>query len=125
LLQPDVVLDEMSSFADSPVFDELLYHLAYGEEQKGTTRNSITKPLVIGWGRRDLVCFPGQARRALAKFPDAQLYWFDRCGHFPQWDRPEEIVRLILDATSQNEIAETRGIYDDSTETKRINFRFR
>ncbi|HLM61078.1 MAG TPA: alpha/beta fold hydrolase [Pyrinomonadaceae bacterium] len=123
-LVPEVVLEEMRSFANSPVFDELLYNLAYGEEQKGAPRNSITKPLVIGWGRRDLVCFPSQARRALAKFPDAQLYWFDRCGHFPQWDRPAETVRLILDATSQNEIAEWRGIYDQSTETKQRNFRF-
>jgi pimeloyl-ACP methyl ester carboxylesterase len=123
-LQPEVVLEEMRSFANSPVFDELLYNLAYGEEQKGAPLNSITKPLVIGWGRRDLVCFPSQARRALAKFPDAQLYWFDRCGHFPHWDRPAETVRLILDATSQNEIAESRGIYDQSTETKQRNFRF-
>jgi len=114
----------MGSFAESPVFDELLYNLAYGEQQKGATLNSITKPLVIGWGRPDLVCFPSQARRALVKFPDAQLYWFDRCGHFPQWDRPAETVRLILDATSQNEIAETRGIYGDLADTKWRNARF-
>jgi pimeloyl-ACP methyl ester carboxylesterase len=108
-LSPKIVLDEMQSFAESPVFDELLYNLAYSEEQKGAPRGSIKHPLIIGWGRRDLVTLPSQSKLALQKFPDAQLYWFDRCGHFPQWDQPEETVRLILDGTSQNEIADAVG----------------
>ena len=29
----------------------------------------------------------------------AVLHWFERCGHFPQWDAPEEATRLILDST--------------------------
>jgi pimeloyl-ACP methyl ester carboxylesterase len=98
-LSSEVVLEEMRSFAESPVFDELLYDLAYGREQKGAVRGSIRQPLVIGWGRRDRVTLPSQSRRALEKFPDARLYWFARCGHFPQWDRPAETTRLILDAT--------------------------
>lgn len=100
-LPPSVVLDEMRSFARSPSFDELLFNLAYGEEQKGAPRHSIKAPLVIGWGRRDRVCLPDQARRAVKLFPDAQLHWFEHCGHFPQWDVPRETVRLILDTTSR------------------------
>ncbi|OZC01176.1 alpha/beta fold hydrolase, partial [Rubricoccus marinus] len=48
---------------------------------------------------QDRVCFPSQAERATARFPGARLEWLDRCGHFPQWDRPEAAVRLILAAT--------------------------
>ncbi|MBF9237860.1 alpha/beta fold hydrolase [Hymenobacter sp. BT683] len=95
-----VALDEMRSFAHSPSFDELLGNLAYGEEQQGAAKGSISSPLVIGWGRQDRVCFPGQAKRALKKFPDARLYWFEQCGHFPQWDQPAETIRLILAATA-------------------------
>ena len=98
-LSPEIVLDEMRSFAESPVFDELLYDLAYGEEQKGAPKNLIKKPLTIGWGKRDRVCLSSQSKLALEKFPDAQLFWFDHCGHFPQWDSPAETVRLILDST--------------------------
>ena len=95
-VNPEVVLEEMRSYARAPAFDELLYRLAYGEEQEGAAGGSIKAPLVIGWGRNDRVCFPNQAKRAVAMFPDAQLHWFERCGHFPHWDAPQETVRLIL-----------------------------
>lgn len=123
-IAPKVALDEMRSFAASPVFDELLYNLAYGEEQKGAPKNSIKNPLVIGWGRRDRVCLPSQAKLALEKFPDAQLHRFDRCGHFPQWDAPAETVRLILDGTNQNKIADTQNIYGNTAEMQAGNLRF-
>lgn len=121
-LSPELALETLRSYAASPVFDELLYNLAYGERQKGAPRNSIVKPLVIGWGRRDRVCLASQARRALALFPDARLRWFDRCGHFPHWDRPAATVRLILDATRGDEIAQpvetsaVERLFDDDFE---------
>ena len=99
-IPPEVALTEMRSYAASPVFDELLCQLAYGEEQQGAPRHSIAHPLVIGWGRRDRVCFPSQARRALGLFPDAHLHWFDRSGHFPHWDEPRETAGLILAAVN-------------------------
>jgi pimeloyl-ACP methyl ester carboxylesterase len=99
-LDPGTVSRELCSYVAAPAFDELLAELAYGEEQRGAPRHSIAHPLVIGWGRHDRVCFPRQAQRALAAFPDAQLYWFDRCGHFPHWDAPDETVHLIRNALS-------------------------
>lgn len=99
-LPPSLVLDEMRSYAASPVFDELLYELAYGDPQEGAPAGGLEQPLAIGWGRHDRVCFPWQASRALTLFPDAQLHWFQRSGHFPAWDEPEPATRLILDVTS-------------------------
>ena len=96
----DLALTEMRSFAASPSFDELLENLAHGEVQRGSPRGSVAAPLVIGWGEDDHVCLPRQAARAMSKFPDAKLYWFPNCGHFPQWDSPELAARLILAATS-------------------------
>ncbi|MCB2377122.1 alpha/beta fold hydrolase [Hymenobacter sp. BT635] len=92
----DQAQDEMYTFAHTPVFGELLDQLAHGEKQQPAPAGSIPAPLVIGWGRQDRVCLPRQAGRALTAFPDAQLYWFDHCGHFPQWDQPAETTRLIL-----------------------------
>ena len=99
-LPGQVVLDEMRSYAASPSFDELLKNLAYGEKQKGIPVNTVTKPLVIGWGKNDRVCFPGQSKRAIVLFPDARLHWFDNCGHFPHWDAPKQTVELILNTTN-------------------------
>jgi len=112
-LSTKITLTEMRSFAASPSFDELLHQLAYGETQQGAPPNSIKRPLVIGWGRSDRVCFPSQAERALSLFPDAQLHWFEHCGHFPQWDVPQEAVRLILDSTSSHDVA--KAINADAT----------
>jgi len=104
-LSATLVLDEMRSYAASPAFDELLYQLAYGETQQGAPAGTVRHPLVIGWGTRDRVCFPRQARRALAAFPDARLHWFNHCGHFPHWDVPGEAARVILAATDPSGIS--------------------
>ncbi len=98
-LPGEAVLEEMQSYAKASCFNELLESLAFGPEQEGAPRGSLKKPLVIGWGRQDRVCLPSQSRRAQALFPDARLHWFSHCGHFPQWDQPEDTVRMILAST--------------------------
>lgn len=102
-LHPKLAYDELNSYALSPVFNELLYNLAYGEEQQGIPAGTMQHPLVIGWGRQDRVCLPGQAAKAVSLFPNAQLHWFNNCGHFPQWDQPQQTIDLILNATKDYE----------------------
>jgi pimeloyl-ACP methyl ester carboxylesterase len=101
-----LALTELRSYVECPVYSELLYNLTYGEDQQGAPRGTITKPLVIGWGTKDRVCFPFQSKKALQLFPDAHLYWFKNCGHFPHWDKPAETVGLILRATTPVEKVE-------------------
>jgi pimeloyl-ACP methyl ester carboxylesterase len=98
-LPADVLLREMRSFAAAPSIDTALHALVHGPGQAGMPAGTARAPIVIGWGRRDLVCLPRQAERAARRFPDARLHWFERCGHFPQWDAPEEATRLILETT--------------------------
>ena len=98
-LSSSVARTEMHSFAHAPSFDALLASLVDGPEQQGIERGQALKPITIGWGRQDRVCLPRQAQRAIQKFPDARLHWFERCGHFPQWDAPRETERLILAST--------------------------
>lgn len=99
-ISPSLALSELRDYATSPSFDELLYNLVYGEDQKGIPKGTLDKPLVIAWGLSDYVCFPGQAQLAMDLFGDARLYWFKDCGHFPHWDSPQETVKLILHVTS-------------------------
>ncbi len=100
-LPADVVVRELRSFADSVAFDAALHELVHGPVQEGMPRGSARAAIVIGWGRRDWVCLPSQARVAAERFPDARLHWFEHCGHFPQWDVPEQASRLILDSTGR------------------------
>ncbi len=93
----EVALADLRSIADTPALFETLQALVdSGPQQGGPTPGRV----LLGWGRRDRVTLPRQAARAQAAFPQASLHWFDSCGHFPMWDRPEETVRVVLDATA-------------------------
>ncbi len=98
-LARETVLPDVQGLADSPSVDAALVALTKGPKQQGAPAGTTPGRVTIGWGRRDLVTLPRQAARAVELFPDAELHWFEKCGHFPQWDAPREAVRLILDRT--------------------------
>ena len=95
-LSPNLVLTELQTFAATPVFDATVRELAHGPLQAGAA--STPGRVVIGWGRNDRLLLPRQAARAQAAFPHARLHWFRNCGHYSQWDQPNETVRVIADA---------------------------
>ena len=100
-LDGEIVATELKSFAATKTFDALVRDLATAPEQEGPAAET-SRPVVIGWGRQDRLCLPRQAARAQDAFPSARLHWFEKCGHFPMWDQPEETVQLILDETAVN-----------------------
>lgn len=95
-LSRDLVVTELLGFTTSPSLDAALDDLVHGPRQQSAPSGSIANRVVIGWGRNDRVTLPRQAIRAQAAFPDAELHWFDHCGHFPHWDQPEQAAALIL-----------------------------
>lgn len=99
-LAPAFISQELRSFADTRTFEALVKDLATGAEQQGSVH--LRAPVVIGWGRKDRLCLPQQANRAMAAFPNARLHWFESSGHFPMWDQPRETVRVILDAAGRS-----------------------
>ena len=98
-LSRETVLPDICGLADAPATDATMDALTKGPMQQGAPAGTVPGRVTIGWGRRDLVTVPRQAARATERFPDAVLHWFERCGHFPQWDAPDEATRLILDGT--------------------------
>lgn len=86
-LDPALVSHELNSFADTRTFNSLVKSLATGENQRGSANTPA--PIVIGWGRKDRLCLPQQAERAMAVFPEATMHWFEQSGHFPMWDQPK------------------------------------
>ncbi|MFC7536585.1 alpha/beta fold hydrolase [Sphingomonas sp. GCM10030256] len=98
-LDGDVVARELQSFASCRTFDALVEDLAAGPAQQGPSAPGSGRVTIV-WGKQDRLCLPQQAERAKAAFPEAELVWFDRCGHFPMWDQPEDTVELVLRATA-------------------------
>lgn len=98
-LDGTMVADELRRFATTPTVGALIRDLGDGPAQRGPEAPDVGR-VVIGWGRHDRLCFPHQAKRAMAAFPTARLHWFERSGHFPMWDQPEDTVKLILESTA-------------------------
>lgn len=98
-LRPEVPLEELRRMISSPSLDATLDALTAAPAQRGLPRGRAPGRVTLGWGRRDAVTLPRQAERARLTFGDAEVHWFERTGHFPQWDAPAETVALILART--------------------------
>lgn len=89
------VAEELRALAEAPVVPSLIRDLGFGPGQQGI--EATRGRLAIGWGRHDRLCLPVQAKRAVERFPGARLHWFEKSGHFPLWDEPGEVVRLVAE----------------------------
>ena len=67
------------------VLDSVMQHL-----------DNIKIPTLIIWGREDRLFPVMHACFAKEKMPDSYLYIFDRCGHMPNFERPEEFNTVVL-----------------------------
>lgn len=101
-LTSETVKHELRDLVKAKTFDKLLFTLVFGKKQQGMNRKQEF-PITIVWGNQDHVCFKNQAKRAIKLFPKASLVWLEKCGHFPQWDRPAATVDIILEATAPQE----------------------
>jgi pimeloyl-ACP methyl ester carboxylesterase len=59
------------------------------------------RPTTVAWGERDrLLIFSRQAPRARRALPAAQHVTLTGCGHVPTWDDPEQVARVLLEAST-------------------------
>ena len=73
-LSPELVLTEMRSYASAASFKLMLDDFVRGSPLEGAGLGTLAKPVVIGWGLLDRICFPSQAACAQRMFPDARLH---------------------------------------------------
>jgi pimeloyl-ACP methyl ester carboxylesterase len=58
-------------------------------------------PTTIAWGKNDrLLLYRPQSARARAALPAARHVTLTGCGHVPTWDDPEQVQRVLLDASA-------------------------
>ena len=58
---------------------------------------SISSPLLILWGRQDPVVPVEQAFDAARSVADAAVVIFERCGHWPQIEHPDDFSRIVTE----------------------------
>jgi pimeloyl-ACP methyl ester carboxylesterase len=59
----------------------------------------IAVPVTIGWGRKDRLLPPRQARRAAREIPSARIVMLDGCGHIPTYDDPARVTQILLEGS--------------------------
>ncbi len=61
----------------------------------------ISCPVLLVWGRHDLLVFQTGAERVLEAAPLSRLELIDDCGHCPQLECPERLHDLLTDFPAQ------------------------
>ena len=69
-----------------------------GQRVEFTSRlHEVRQPSLIIWGRQDPIIPVSHGISAAQRIPDAQLHVFERCGHMPIWEYPEEFARVVTE----------------------------
>jgi pimeloyl-ACP methyl ester carboxylesterase len=54
-------------------------------------------PVLLVWGRQDVMVFQTGADRVLEAVEQSELVTIEDCGHCPQLERPDRMAELLLD----------------------------
>jgi pimeloyl-ACP methyl ester carboxylesterase len=58
-------------------------------------------PVTVAWGEKDrLLIYSRQSARARRLLPDGRHVTLTGCGHVPTWDDPDQVARVVLEASS-------------------------
>lgn len=67
----------------------------------------ITAPTLLIWGRQDIVTPPEAAEGFRSAIPDSKLVWFERCGHAPMIECPEQFAAALVEFIKELDRRET------------------
>jgi len=67
----------------------------------------IRSPVLVVWGREDVVTPPEAANMFVEGIQDARIVWFDNCGHAPMIECPEEFAKALTEFSSELNRRET------------------
>ena len=101
-VDPAAARADVVQLADAPGWDATLRHVsrhAFGDGAFATAALADV-PVTIGWGTRDRLLLPTQARRARRALPRARHVPLPGCGHLPMHDDPDGVAALLLAASA-------------------------
>jgi pimeloyl-ACP methyl ester carboxylesterase len=56
----------------------------------------LNRPTLVVWGKQDRLFAHRQSERAMQLLPNAKLLLLDKCGHYPQWEQPNDFASAII-----------------------------
>jgi pimeloyl-ACP methyl ester carboxylesterase len=96
-IPPDEAAGALRNLARSPGFETTMEAL----EDHSFGGPSPACPVTVAWGEKDrLLLYSRQSARARRLLPDARHVTLTGCGHVPTWDDPEQIARVLLEASA-------------------------
>jgi len=85
------VIDKMILNPELAAFNEILM-LKYNVSSQLT---KIEVPTLILVGKDDFMCPPSQSQRMHDSIPNSELHIFEKCGHYPFYETPDEFFRVL------------------------------
>jgi pimeloyl-ACP methyl ester carboxylesterase len=95
---PDQLIEEMELYGSCPGLYATLLHTFHAQPRGLTT---LDTPVLLLWGKLDIILLPRQGRRFERLIPGAELRYISGAGHVPMSDVPDlladEITEFALD----------------------------
>lgn len=73
------------------------------KDHLGERMRDIRTPTLLVWGKQDVVTPPEAAEGFKRSIAGSRLVWFEKCGHAPMIEKPEEFAAAILEFAAQLE----------------------
>ena len=110
----DTIIDEILDVLQSPAKLGRLLRIARSTHQYNLEDEleMIEQPVLLVWGKNDIITPPQVAETFFEKLPNAVLRWIDRCGHAPMMEHPDQFVEYL------NEFLESEYISNNKAETE-------
>lgn len=91
---PDELIEEMELFGSCPGLYATLQPTFHAQPRGLTT---LDVPVLLLWGKLDLILLPRQGRRFERLIPGAELRYIGGAGHVPMGDVPELLAEAITE----------------------------
>jgi pimeloyl-ACP methyl ester carboxylesterase len=97
-IPPDEAAGAMRNLARCPGFETTFEAI----EDFRWTGAEPDCPVTCAWGEKDrILIYSRQAPRARRRLPGARHVTLRGCGHVPTWDDPEQVARVLLEASPE------------------------
>lgn len=94
----DELVEEMHELVNDRARVTRLIKMARSTKAETVTDRlaEIAVPVLLVWGRNDLITPPDVAEAFEARLAQAELHFIDHCGHAPMIEHPEAFNRILL-----------------------------